>query len=201
MTLSDPVTFPDAVPVLRDGDVTLRAHRADDARAVVEQCTDPLSVRWTLVPSPYDLGMARGWIHDTAPAGWRDGSEHLFAIESTHPDGERRFSGSLSLRDMGNLRAEIAFGAHPAVRGKGVMTTAVTLLLEHGFGTLGLETVIWYANVGNVGSRRVAWKTGFTFGGTLHRWLDHRGERTDAWVATRHRDDPAGPVGSWEVPA
>jgi RimJ/RimL family protein N-acetyltransferase len=70
------------------------------------------------------------------------------------------------------------------------MTTAVGLLLDWGFDALDLETVIWLANVGNEGSRRVAAKSGFTFGGTLHRWLPHRGEYVDAWVATLHRGDP-----------
>jgi hypothetical protein len=37
------VTFPADVPVLTDGVVTLRAHRIEDAIAVFEQCTDPVS--------------------------------------------------------------------------------------------------------------------------------------------------------------
>ncbi len=135
------------------------------------------------------------------PHGWVTGSELGFAIETTHPDGERRFSGTVSLRDEGAGRAELAFGAHPAIRGRGVMTTAVTLLLDWAFATRDLQTVIWWANRGNVGSRRVAWKAGFTFGGTVRRWLDHRGEYPDAWVATLHRDDSREPKTRWlEMP-
>lgn len=181
---------PDEVPVLSDGDVVLRAHRLDDADAIVEQCTDPVSVRWTTVPLDYTHDMAVEWVKETIPAGWADGSEYTFAIEATHPGGVRRFGGSLSLRDRGDRRAEVAFGAHHDVRGRGVMTTAVGLLLDWGFDALDLETVIWLANVGNEGSRRVAAKSGFTFGGMLHRWLPHRGEYVDAWVATLHRGDP-----------
>ena len=121
----------------------------------------------------------------------------MFAIESTHPDGRRRFSGSLSLRDEGEHRAELAFGAHPAVRGRGVTTTAVDLLLDYGFGTAGLETVIWLANVGNVASRRVAWKLGFSFGGVLPKWLPQRGDYRDSWAATLHKDDAREPRGEW----
>ncbi|MBA2558514.1 MAG: GNAT family N-acetyltransferase [Propionibacteriales bacterium] len=190
--------FPDDVPRLTDGDITLRAHSLDDAEAVVEQCTDPVSVRWTTVPLGYDAAMALDWLTTSIPDGWESGSERMFAIETTHPDGRRRFSGSLSLRDEGDRRAELAFGAHPAVRGRGVMTKAVTMLLDYGFDTCGLETVLWLANVGNVSSRRVAWKTGFTFGGgVVRRWLPQRGEFHDAWVASLHRCDPREPKSRW----
>lgn len=189
--------FPDDVPTLTDGDVTLRAHHADDASAVVEQCTDPLSLKWTTVPLGYTLENAQSFIGEMMPKGWETGSELGFAIETTHPDGQRRFSGTVSLRDEGSRRAELAFGAHPAIRGRGVMTTAVRLLLDWGFASRDLETVLWWANRGNVASRRVAWKAGFTFGGTVRRWLDHRGEYPDAWVASLHRDDSREPKTQW----
>ena len=45
--------FPDDVPVLTDGIVTLRAPPLADVGGVLEQCTDPVSQRWTTVPVPY----------------------------------------------------------------------------------------------------------------------------------------------------
>lgn len=39
--------FPDDVPELTSGDLTLRAHRLEDADAVVEQCVDAVSLQWT----------------------------------------------------------------------------------------------------------------------------------------------------------
>lgn len=193
--------FPDDVPVLTDGDVVLRAHRPGDADGVFEQCVDPVSVRWTTVPLDYTRALALEWATSSARQAWESGSDYRFAIESTHPDGVRRFSGTVSLRNEGDRRAELAFGAHPAARGHGVMTAAVGLILDFGFSDLGLETVIWMANVGNVGSRRVAWKTGFTFGGTIRRWLPQRGEYQDGWVADLHRSDSREPKGAWlDVP-
>jgi RimJ/RimL family protein N-acetyltransferase len=189
--------FPEDVPTLTCGDVILRAHHRDDAPAAVEQSTDPTSIRWTTVPLNYTLDDARTFVGKSMPSGWESESEFGFAIESTHPDGKRRYSGTLSLRDEGDRRAEVAFGAHPAIRGRGVMTTAVTLLLDWGFRSRDLETVIWLANRGNVASRRVAWRTGFTFGGTVRRWLNHRGEYLDAWVGSLHRDDDREPKTRW----
>jgi RimJ/RimL family protein N-acetyltransferase len=188
--------FPEDVPILTSGDVTLRPHRLDDVDGIVEQCTDPVSIEQTTVPLGYDRDMAVRWVGESVPQAWDEG-EWLFAIESTHPDGVRRFSGSLSLRDQGERRAEIAFGAHPAVRGRGVMTTAVGLLLDYGFHDRDLETVVWYANAGNVASRKVVWKAGFVFGGTLHRWLRQRDVYRDGWTATLHRDDPRIPTRPW----
>ncbi|MGH3507627.1 MAG: GNAT family N-acetyltransferase [Nocardioidaceae bacterium] len=189
--------FPDDVPTLTSGDVILRAHRLEDVDSIVEQCTDPVSVRWTTVPLGYTSDMAEQWVTKAIPESWETGQEYLFAIEATHHDGRRRFGGSLSLRDEGDRRAELAFGAHPGVRGQGVMTTAVNLLLDWGFQDRELETVLWLANVGNVASRRVAWRTGFTFGGTMRRWLVHRGDYLDGWVAALHRDDPRTPTTRW----
>lgn len=189
--------FPDDVPTLTDGDVTLRAHRLHDAKAAVEQSADPTSIQWTTVPLAYTLDDGRAFVGDLMPDGWRSGRELGFAIETTHPDGRRRYSGTISLRDEGHRRAELAFGAHPAIRGRGVMTTAVNLILDWGFKARDLETVLWWANRGNVASRRVAWRTGFTFGGTVRRWLDHRGEYPDAWVASLHRDDSREPKTRW----
>ncbi len=192
--------FPDDVPTLTHGDVTLRAHRLDDADAIVEQCVDPVSVQWTTVPVGYTRSMAVEFAGSSVPEMWKSEKEFIFAIECTHPDGRRRFGGSLSLRDEGDRRAELAFGSHPAIRGQGVMTTAVNLLLNWGFKERGLETVIWLANEGNLGSRRVAWKAGFTFAGTARRWLSHRGEHLDAWLATIHKDDPREPTSAWFTP-
>lgn len=189
--------FPDDVPTLARGDVTLRAHRISDGPAIVEQCTDPVSIRWTTVPLGYDLAMAEAWVSASIPPRWESGEERIFAIETTHPDGVRRFSGSLSLRDEGDGRAELAFGAHPAVRGRGVMSTAVDLLLDYGFEEAGIDSVIWYAELGNVGSRRIAWRQGFTFSGVLSKWLAHRGVMVEGWVATLHRDDPREPRTRW----
>src|ERR1700735_3864092 len=48
-----PRVCPDDVPVLTDGAVTLRAHAPADLDRIVEQSTDPVSLRFTTVPRPY----------------------------------------------------------------------------------------------------------------------------------------------------
>lgn len=185
-------TTPKTAPTLTDGTVTIRAHRAEDAQGSFEQCQDPLSQEWTTVPIPYSLEMATGFVTEMMPGGWADDSEWGFAVEH---DGA--YGGTISLRNEGEGRAEIAYGAHPAVRGKGVMERALRLLLEWGFEEKGLTTVVWRANKGNWASRKVAWRLGFTFEGTLRRYLPHRGELLDAWVGTLLREDPREPQQPW----
>jgi RimJ/RimL family protein N-acetyltransferase len=183
-------------PNLTDGVVTLRAHRPDDVPRVLEQCLDPLSQAWTLVPVPYRPAMAEEFVGTTMPRGWAEGTEWGFAVEV---DG--RFGGTVSLRDEGGGRAEIAFGAHPDLRGTGAMLQAVRLLVEWGFAEQRLRTIVWRAFVGNWPSRRLAWRLGFTMEGTLRDFLPQRGELHDAWVGTLLAADPREPRTTWlDVP-
>ncbi len=190
------MTAPLAAPTLTDGVVTLRAHRAEDVPRMVEQCRDPESIAWTTVPVPYAESDAEQYGLEVLPAGWADGSEWGFAVEV-----EGRYAGTVSLRDEGPGRAEIAYGSHPDVRGTGAMLRALRLLVDWGFAELGLETVVWLAFTGNWPSRKLAWRLGVTVEGTLRRYLPQRGDRRDAWVGTLLKDDPREPRTTWlEVP-
>jgi RimJ/RimL family protein N-acetyltransferase len=186
------------VPTLTDGVVTLRGHRDDDVEAIVEQCADPLSQTWTTVPVPYSRDDARRFVRDVMPGGWASDQEWGFAVEH---DGA--FAGTVSLRNRGDRRGEIAYGSHPRARGTGAMERALRLLLDWGFSAdgRGLGTVIWYAYPGNWPSRRLAWKVGFSFDGTLRGWIDHRGELRDAWAGTLRAGEPLEPRSTWyDVP-
>lgn len=189
-----------SAPTLTDGRVTLRAHRRDDADAIVEQCRDPLSLRWTTVPEGYTLTDARRFVTDVIPGGWSSDHEWAFAVEADD-GGTPRFAGTVSLRNEGDGRAELAYGAHPWARGTEVMERAVRLLLTWGFTERGLHTVIWWAHRGNWASRRLAWKVGFAVEGVARSWLVQRGELRDAWVATLTAGVPLRPRTPWsEVP-
>jgi RimJ/RimL family protein N-acetyltransferase len=201
--------FPQDVPTLTDGVVTIRAHRPDDAPAVLEQCLDPVSRQWTTVPLDYTRADADRFVRDIAPSAWRTEAELMFAVEavdtSTDTTGDasgvRRFAGTISLRDEGDDRAELAYGSHPWVRGTGVMERAVRLLLDWGFEERGLRTVIWWANRGNWASRKLAWRVGFTVETGVRQWLPQRGHLLDAWVATLRAEDPRRPAHRWlDVP-
>lgn len=180
------------IPTLTDGVVTLRAHRPEDAQGSYEQCQDPASQRWTTVPVPYSMDDARTFVEEICPRGWADDSEWIFAVEA-----EGRYAGTISLRPSGSGRAEIAYGSHPWVRGRGHMERALRLLLEWGFAEQDLRTIIWWAHVGNWASRRLAWRLGFSIDGTVRDWIDQRGELRTSWVGTLLRDEPRSPRTTW----
>jgi RimJ/RimL family protein N-acetyltransferase len=179
-------------PTLTDGEVTLRAHRRDDVPRIVEQCRDPLSQTWTTVPVPYAESDAVEFVDETVPQGWAAGTEWPFALEVAG-----RFGGTVSLRAIGADRAEIAFGAHPDVRGTGAVERGVRLLLAWGFGAQGLRTVVWRANRGNWASRRLAWRVGFSLDGTVRGYLPQRGDLLDGWVGTLLAGEPHEPRTAW----
>jgi RimJ/RimL family protein N-acetyltransferase len=196
-----PVRFPADVPTLTDGEVVLRAHTEADVGPALEQALDPLSVTWTTVPVPSTEETSRAFVLGVVPAGWRDDTEWAFAVQAPDREGRPRFAGTVSLRNEGDGRAEIAYGAHPWARGRGVMAAALRLLLGWGFGERDLDTVVWWANKGNWASRRLAWRLGFTFDGTVRRWLPQRGTLLDGWVGTLLRTDEQAPRHRWlQVP-
>jgi [ribosomal protein S5]-alanine N-acetyltransferase len=188
-------TFPHDVPVLTDGEVTLRAHRLSDVDGIVAQCVDPESVRWTTVPTPYGRADAESYVTQGVPEGWLTRQDLCFAVESPHA----RFSGSVSLRPMVEGIAEVAFGLHPAARGHGVGRRAVKLLLDWGFQQPEIDVVVWYAYVGNWASWRVAWANGFSYHGTIPKFLRQRGERRDTWNGSLRADDTREPKHEWHV--
>lgn len=190
--MPDAPPLAEIVPTLTDGVVTLRAHRADDARRVFEQSQDPRSQAFTSIPVPYTHDDARAFVGEIVPGCWAAGSEWIFALEV---DG--RFGGSMSLRNDGDRRAELAFGSHPDVRGTGAMERGVRLLLEWGFASRDLAVVTWLANVGNWGSRSLAHRVGFSLDGTVRRMNPQRGELHDTWIGTLLPGEPMRPAQPW----
>lgn len=192
-------------PTLTDGTVTLRAHRESDVEGVLEQHGDPLTQRWTGVPVPYTTDDARRFVRDAMPGGWDLDVEWGFAIEADD-HGTPRYAGTVSLRPQeprgGPFRAEIAYGAHPWARGRGIVERALELLLDWGFAEHpDLQRVLWHARVGNWASRKVVWRLGFSCDATVQQAAALRGELVDTWVGSLHRDDARLPRNRWlDVP-
>ena len=210
--LLQPLQPPDsparAVPVLTDGFATLRAHRLEDADAIVEQSTDPESLRWTTVPRPYTRdhavefieGNLRDWESPTAKRSW--------AIEWVDDAGRTRFGGTIDLRPTAVASAgELGFGLHPEARGRGLMTRAVRLVTAYGFGTSvwgrPLVRVHWRAIVGNWASRRAVWAAGFSFHGTIpdsHPDPFGGPDALGTWTGSIGAGDTAAAQTPWLVP-
>ncbi|MET7773171.1 GNAT family protein [Nocardia sp. NPDC005366] len=190
--------YPDDVPVLADGMVTLRAHRQQDLDAIVEQGRDVEMIRYTTVPRPYGRDDARDFLQRTARE-WEQAtptSRRGWAITKPLPEGGTRFCGTVDYRPTGVGTAMIGFGLHPAARGEGLMGRAVSLVLDHAFAH-DIEVMHWQAVVGNWASRKTVWRLGFRLEGTVRKLLVQPGSAQDGWIASLHRDDPRRPCEPW----
>lgn len=184
--------FPEDVPVLTEGVVTLRAHAPEDVEPAYRICQDPVMQQWTTIPVPYRHEHAVNFLTEVVPNGWRTNTMWAWAIEY---DG--RYAGTIDLGDGEGGVGEVGFALAPEVRGNGVMTRALKLAVRYAFDSLGWERVIWRAFVGNYASRRVAWKAGFRGLVTIPGGGRARGVRKDEWVASVGRDEELEPQGNW----
>jgi RimJ/RimL family protein N-acetyltransferase len=173
------------------GRLHLRPFGPADEGAVYAACQDPEIQRWTRVPSPYTREHAREFLTESVPAGWRDDTAYTFAVcDSVTAD----VLAAVGLhRNRTDNVAEIGYWVAAWARGHGVATDAVATVCRWGFGAVGLARIDWHAAVGNVGSRRVAERVGFSVEGRLRSRLELGGVRHDAWVAGLLPDD-VGPV-------
>ena len=151
-------------PVLRDGDLTLRPPRLDDADAVTAACEDAAIQRWTGVPSPYRREHADSWLSGL-PAQAQAGEALTLLGES----GDGRLAGSFSLLELsrGGGYGEIGYWVAAGLRGRGIATRAVGLLHAWGVETLRLRTIEILVHRDNAPSRAVALRAGFTDTGEL----------------------------------
>lgn len=185
---------------LQDDRVLLAVPTRDDVDRITDLCQDEQVQRWTTVPIPYRRRDADWFVREVVGSGWESGQELTWAVRDP---ADHRVLGMIGLRVEGDGSAEVGFWLAAEARGRGLMSSAVRLAVSHAFAPdgLALARVLWYAHVGNWASRRVAWRTGFRFEGTVRSHLVQRGERRDAWVATLMRDDPREPSRPWfDVP-
>lgn len=203
--MTNPSSF---VPTLTDGVVTLRRHSVGDVDAMVEQCRDPEMQRWTTVPRNYsrDDALARVELSQQA---WADPiGDRQWVIELAGDAGPT-FAGLLALRPGESPTTSwLGFSLHPAARGRGLMTRAMRLVATYASTAEPwghpVTRLHWRADVGNWGSRRVAWATGFTFHGTLPQThmnpADPTGPALDSWHASLGPDDTMTAQTRWLTP-
>ena len=164
---------------ITSGRLHLRPWAAYDVDAVLAGCSDPTTQRWTSVSSPYTRDDAVEWVERTAPRWWEQGARASWAVVDA-PTG--RVLGAVGLSGLDVGAPAIGYWCLPAARGRGVTSEAVAAVCTWGFGALGLPRIGWTAEVGNVASRAVAERCGFTVEGVARGALQHRGRRVDAWT-------------------
>ncbi len=186
-----PESYPRSFPEFRTRTLHLRPLAATDVEALTEYGRDPQMQRWTTVPTPYTPADAEAFV-SLAADRWAAGTTFHVALES-----EGRLAGVIDLRPQGDGLGELGYGLAAWARGRGLMSSALRLLLPWGFQQGGLDLVRWKAHVGNWPSRRVAWSVGFQVRGVVPGLVQQRGRRVDGWMATLRKGDPLWPAHAW----
>lgn len=177
--------------VLSDGQVLLRPYRRRDAAAwsEVRRANRDWLARWeSTPPGPWDEVNSPGayrYIYRDQRRAARSGEGMPFAVCVVERDGRERFVGHLNLSNIVRrafCSAYAGYWVDHRVAGRGVIPTALALVVDHAFTAGGLHRVEVNIRPENKASRRVVEKLGFReeayYPRYLHidgAWRDHIG--------------------------
>jgi [ribosomal protein S5]-alanine N-acetyltransferase len=177
--------------VLTEGPVVLRPYRRRDAAqwSAVRLANQAWLAPWE--PSPpgsweeLNTPLAYRWVYQDLRRSVRDGTGMPFVVALRDDHGRERFVGHIGLGNISRRAFGSAYAGYwvdSAVAGRGIMPTALALLVDHAFGPAGLHRVEVNIRPENTPSRRVAEKLGFRREGYHERymfidgaWRDHIG--------------------------
>lgn len=119
---------------------------------------------------------------------WRTGGPvRAFATRET---SSGVLVGGCELRLQGDGLAEASYWTFPPFRGRGFASRSLRLLCGYAFSELGQARIELHAESGNMVSRRVASKAGFTEEGVLRSRTTIAGRRRDMVILSRLTADP-----------
>jgi RimJ/RimL family protein N-acetyltransferase len=157
---------------LTDGEMHLRPFVAADAPMIERVRTDETINRWmSILPQPAEDFLR--W----ADEGRRTGSILVFAVCEEADDMPL---GGVATSTDADLRAGMGYWLLPEGRGRGLATRALRLLSAHLLEETTCERCELWVDAGNVTSRRVAERAGYTFEGLLRSYAIIRDRRVDA---------------------
>ena len=152
--------------VLESERVRLRPYGEADLPRIVEACSDAETRRWlSWLPHPYTEADARTFVNHTI---WKAalGVEATWAVADLATD---ELVGNVAVMDMRGVdptAGEIGYWMHPDARGRGLMTEATRMAVEHAFTGLDRRRLTLYAGADNTPSNAVALAAGFHRFGT-----------------------------------
>ncbi len=182
-------------PRLETARLRLRAFRLADAAEVQRLAGDPQVADGTLLPHPYEGGMARAWIWDQA-FEYMEGVAINFAIERSD---DAALVGAIGLEiDRVGACAKLGYWLGRAYWGRGYATEAARAVVGYGFAVLELERIGAPCLRWNAASARVLEKIGFTQEGSRRSYIAARGREDTVdthgvlrweWEALRRAQD------------
>ena len=142
--------------------------------ALVRACSDPLTSRYTSVPSPYTPEDGRLFV-----GAGRSNTALPLAIVNAADATEVLGAVGVHAYDAQAARAEIGYWTAPWSRRRGVATRGLTLMSRWALSALELDRLELYAEPANVASHGVATRAGFTRGDLVRGGITLRGRRRD----------------------
>jgi ribosomal-protein-alanine N-acetyltransferase len=154
--------------MLESDRLRLRPFTAADLPRIVEACSDPRSRHWLSgIPNPYTTSVARAYVDDCI---WQaaTGAKATWAIADRDSDQLIGNIAAMDLLGIDPTSGEIGYWMHPDARGRGIMSEAIRLVVDHAFAADGLDRrrLVLYAAVDNTASNAVAEAAGFRRFGT-----------------------------------
>lgn len=181
--------WPNEIPVLQDGLITLRPLEEGDINAVFLACQDPLIPRFTRVITPYSKEDAADFVI-SSPFAFTEHRAIQFAIDYGAGDS-KEFSGAISLHTIkfAEHTAELGYWMAPQQRGKNICTIASQLITDFALDSVGFNRIEALVDHDNSASQKVLEKSGFVREGLLRKKVTKiGGATTDMFIYSRVSD-------------
>lgn len=177
------IWWPTEVPTLTRGLITLRKPEIKDTQAVFDGCQDPLIPRFTAISANYSMAHALDYVQ-RVDASLRTQRELPLVIEYGNGD-DRKFAGTISFHSISvkNSVGEIGYWMSESMRGKSIATTAVRMLTDYGFATIGFKRVEAMVDIENIASTRLLASAGYQREGLLRKKISRDdGRQVDMYL-------------------
>ena len=171
MTADDWPPLPESIQTPR---LLLRRYRLTDANDVFAYAQDPEWARFLPdVPQPYERRHAEEFVASHLLKDWR--AEPTWALEH-----EGRVVGGVGLgAELRHARAELGYALARWLWGRGLMTEAVTAVIDTAFRRLPIRKISATANAENVRSTRLMEKVGMQREALLRQHRIQHGQTYD----------------------
>jgi [ribosomal protein S5]-alanine N-acetyltransferase len=177
------IWWPTEVPTLTRGLINLRKPELKDTQAVFDGCQDPLIPRFTAISADYSMAHALDYVQ-RVDASLRTQRELPLVIEYGNGD-DRKFAGTISFHSISvkNSVGEIGYWMSESMRGKSIVTTAVRMLTDYGFATIGFKRVEAMVDVENIASTKLLASAGYQREGLLRKKISRDdGRQVDMYL-------------------
>ncbi len=146
-------------PQLTTERLLLRAPQVEDALAVLYLRSDPTINQYVQRSKPKDLIDAINFLANIKQ-GWQEANHIYWAIQlKDNPD----MIGSICLWHFSDLgdQAEVGYDLSVAYQGQGIMKEALEVVINFGFITLKLTSILAFTHRANQASKRLLERQGF----------------------------------------